>query len=289
MRNKFGEWIVSSIEKDNNIILLSGDIGFGIFDKLIERYPANFLNCGIAEQNMIGVASGLAAQGIKPIVYTIIPFLIFRPFEFIRNLIAYQNLNVALVGVGGGFSYDNLGFTHYGIEDINLIKSLPNFLILTPYDPESSLICYDYINKHFGPKYIRLMKGGEKTIKPIKIYNKIHILADFGNDFTFLTHGSLVEECISAAEILNTQGIKGKVVTSIDVKNSNFENFLFGNIYSFEETIFPGLFNHLNIFKLKSNFVDNSYDYKFGNRLDYLKINNLDCFSIIEKVEKDFL
>lgn len=288
MRNKLGEWIISSVAKDNKIILLSGDIGFGIFDKFIEKFPNNFLNCGIAEQNMIGVASGLASQGFKPIVYTIIPFLIYRPFEFIRNLIAYQNLDVTLIGVGGGFSYDNLGYTHFGVEDLNLINTLPNFTILTPYDPLSAVECYDLAISFEGPKYIRLMKGGEPFLYPSSIQNQIHIFSNFGDNYTIITHGSLVDECIKAANILNMLNIKGKVVSSLNIKNSNINEYLNGNIYSFEEAVFPGMFNLIKSPAINHQFIDNSIDYKFGTRNDYLEINKLNSSSIVQKIKKDF-
>ena len=287
MRNKFGDWILSAVQKDSKILLLSGDIGFGIFDKFIEKYPSNFLNCGIAEQNMIGVASGLAAKNFKPVVYMIIPFLIYRPYEFIRNLIAYQNMNVTLIGVGGGFSYDNLGFTHFGLEDINLIQTLPHFTILTPYDPLSSELCYEYINHHTGPKYIRLMKGGENNLIPNLIINNVHIFCDYGTDFTIISHGSLVEQCIIATDLLNQVGIHGKVLSTLNANDTNFVTYLNGKIYSFEEAIFPGHFIKHKINEITQYFVDNSIDYKFGTRENFLEINSLDSHSIYLKIMKD--
>ena len=102
MRNKFGAWFNDYTAEDETAYLLSGDIGYGVFDDLLKDNANKFINCGIAEQNMIGVASGMASYGLTPWVYTIIPFLMYRPYDFVRNLICHQNMNVKLIGVGGG-------------------------------------------------------------------------------------------------------------------------------------------------------------------------------------------
>jgi transketolase len=247
MRNRFGKWITSAAHHNDKLILLSGDIGFGIFDEFISEHPRKFINCGIAEQNMIGVAAGLAASGYIPIVYTIIPFLICRPYEFIRNLIAYQNLPVTLVGVGGGFSYDTLGHTHYGLEDLNLILGLPNFSVGLPCDPSAVDICMDQTLLKSGPSYIRLMKGGEQDLRLVDESNLsmpfIKRLKYCGDEFTILTHGGLVHEALQAANLLETEyGIKGSVVTTLNGNISGLLELCCEDIYLYEENMFPGVF-----------------------------------------------
>jgi len=272
MRNRFGRWITSAAKHNDKLILLSGDIGFGIFDEFIKEHPNKFINCGIAEQNMIGVAAGLAASGYLPVVYTIIPFLIYRPYEFVRNLIAYQNLPVILVGVGGGFSYDSLGHTHYGLEDLNLILGLPNFSIGLPFDPSSVELCMDQAIFNSGPSYIRLMKGGEQDLQLTssisKSTNKLR-LGYYGDDFTILTHGGLVNEALSAIDLLKSDhGIQGSVVTVLNGELSGLLELCCGDIFIYEENTFPGVYGKFLIYtevqkKVKKfKYVDNQ---KLGN------------------------
>jgi transketolase len=295
MRNEFGKWIVEAAKKDSSVILLVGDIGFGIFDQFRQQYPERFINCGIAEQNMIGVAAGLAAQGFKPYVYTIIPFLIYRPFEFIRNLIAYQRLGVTLVGVGGGFSYDKLGFTHHAVEDIGLIMSLPFFKVYTPYDPSSSRACFESTLTSEDPSYIRLMKGGERDIPYLHSGVGYSILANRGTQYTIFVHGSLAEEAIKASDILEVQhAIKGKVIAIYSEKGwLNLPLLVdLGCIFLIEEHIAPGLFERLILRKShnfnKNNIINLSIDPEIsllvGTRSEILKANKLDEKSIAIKV-----
>ena len=126
MRKAVVDILIDLAAKDKKIYVLVGDLGYSVWEKFQEKYPKRFINCGIAEQTMIGMAAGLALTGKKVYVYSIIPFLIFRPFEYIRNDICYQNLDVNLIGVGAGDRYKNLGSSHYTIEDVSIIKNLPN-------------------------------------------------------------------------------------------------------------------------------------------------------------------
>jgi transketolase len=266
MRNRFGQWINTAAQQHSNLLLLSGDIGFGIFDDFIREHPNKFINCGIAEQNMIGVASGLAANGFIPVVYTITPFLICRPYEFIRNLIAYQNLPVILVGVGGGFSYDNLGHTHYGLEDINLIRGLPNFSVSLPFDPNSVELCLNRALNIPGPHYIRLMKGGEpelNLVNPSSSINSELCLKSHGHDFTILTHGGLVHEALEAIDLLNDiHGIMGSVVTILNENTANLHTLCHGDVFIYEENTFPGVYGK---FLIDKEILENVKIFKYAN------------------------
>lgn len=246
MRNRLGNWLVSAAYKDDRIRLLAGDIGFGIFDEFISKHPDKFINCGIAEQNMIGAAAGMAACGLKPFVYTIIPFLVYRPYEFVRNLIAYQNLPVTIVGVGGGFSYDSLGHTHYGLEDVNLIADLPNFTIEIPFDPKSVEMCAERALLSSQPSYIRLMKGGETEIEtpyPLSLLSSLECVVRYGGDYTICTHGGLVHNALHAAKILHEEhGISGGVVAATRSNLLEFDSLCVGDLYVYEENNFPGIF-----------------------------------------------
>ena len=126
MRKTFINTLTELARKDKDIMLLTGDLGFSVFEDFAKEFPGQFINCGIMEQSMVSIAAGLALCGKKPYVYSIIPFATMRPFEQIRNDICYQNLNVKIVGIGAGFAYGALASTHYAIEDVATLKSLPN-------------------------------------------------------------------------------------------------------------------------------------------------------------------
>ena len=149
--------------------MLAGDIGFRIFDKFIKLYPNKFINCGIAEQNMISVAAGLASEGKLPVVYTIVPFLVMRGYEQIRVDIGINSQKVILVGVGGGLAYDKLGSTHHACEDLALMRTIPNLDVYTPFDPNNVKLfkeSYDFAKNKERASY-RLSKGG-KNLNNIK-------------------------------------------------------------------------------------------------------------------------
>lgn len=292
MRNRLGKFLVEYADRDPKLILLVGDIGFGIFDDFIQKHPNKFINCGIAEQNMIGTAAGLASNGFHVVVYTIIPFLLYRPFDFVRNLIAHQNLPVCLIGVGGGYVYDNLGFTHYAKEDLSLASTLPNFNIYTPFDPNSAEICFETAFTFNSPSYIRLMKGGEPNLVSISDNKSHSILADYGNDFTVFTYGSIVSNILIAVENLNNEKINGKIIAIIEIEKCidiilNTE----GKKIIIEEHLPPGLIitklveskTILN-FDFETMFIDRNSIQSVADRLEILKLQNLDSNSIANRI-----
>ena len=132
MRNTFADEVTNLAKIDNRIMLLSGDIGNKLFDKFKAVDPSRFLNCGIAEANMIGVAAGLALNGLRPIVYTITPFTTTRCFEQIRVDICYHEAPVIIVGTGSGLSYAELGPTHHSLEDLAILRTLPGMQVIAP-------------------------------------------------------------------------------------------------------------------------------------------------------------
>ena len=138
----------------------------GAMNEFRSEYPDRFINTGVAEQSMIVVhCAGLAMGGYQPFAYTIATFAVFRPFEFIRDDICYQNLPVTIVGIGGGVTYSTLGATHHAMEDVNLLKSVPNIEIFTPSDPfEVEAITRHRCLNPTTPAYIRLGKAGEKNL-----------------------------------------------------------------------------------------------------------------------------
>ena len=207
MRNAFNDALTGVARKDESLVLLVGDIGFRVFDDFREEFPDRFYNVGIAEANMIGVAAGLAMSGMKPVVYTIIPFLVMRAFEQIRVDLCIQDLPVILVGVGGGLSYDTLGPTHHAIEDLAIMRSLPNMQVLTPCDPQEVLLTFEEGFHNDSPTYLRLGKGGEDNLLTKDLLNErvfnMYKMIKSGVDALFICHGPILKEVQNAVEILS--------------------------------------------------------------------------------------
>ena len=161
MRNTFSQEITKLAIENSRIILLTGDIGNKLFDDLQRKTVNQFINCGIAEQNMIGVAAGMGLTGLRPIVYTITPFVTMRCLEQIKIDVAYHKSPVILVGTGSGLSYSNLGPTHHSLDDIAILRVLPDINILAPCDSKSLIKCINLALNNNLPTYIRIGKKGE--------------------------------------------------------------------------------------------------------------------------------
>lgn len=164
MRGTFINSVMRLAEKDERIYLLTGDAGFTILERFIEKFPGRYLNVGIAEANLIGVAAGLALSGKTVFCYSIIPFVTMRCFEQVRVDLCYQKLPVKLVGVGEGVTYGTAGATHHAIEDIAIMRALPNMTVICPGDPFEMENAVESSLSLSGPCYIRLGKSGEAKI-----------------------------------------------------------------------------------------------------------------------------
>ncbi|MDH4028594.1 MAG: transketolase, partial [Nitrospirota bacterium] len=135
MRNTFMDTVIDSCSRRDDVFIISGDAGLGVFDDFRETYPDRFLNLGVAEQNMASFSAGMAMTGSKVFTYNIIPFALYRCYEQVRNDICYQKVPVVLVGIGSGITYAPQGMTHYSIEDVGLARTLPNLTVISPADP----------------------------------------------------------------------------------------------------------------------------------------------------------
>lgn len=210
MRNRFSEKITEMAETNQKLILLSGDIGNRLFDTFKTAAPGRFFNCGVAEQNMMGVASGLAMQGFLPFVYTIAPFCTARCLEQIRIDVAYHNLPVTIIGVGAGLSYANLGPTHHSVDDISFLRSIPNLRIFNPSGPDELEACLELVERHPGPTYIRMGKKGEPSLHktpPNAATIKNPISLKTGRDICLLSSGTILAEAFAASQLLKESGI----------------------------------------------------------------------------------
>ena len=198
MRNAFADQLFIEAEKDKKIVFLSGDIGNRLFDKFKTYFPNRFYNCGVAEANMTGVAAGLAKMGFLPITYTIAPFNTFRNFEQIKIDIAYPNLPVIIVGTGAGLSYGNLGVTHHSLEDIAVMRSLPNLNVVCPADPIEVKTLLSKSISYNKPIYFRIGKKGERVVHnsiPNLQIGKIHQIYS-GNSIAIVSIGNMLPVCL---------------------------------------------------------------------------------------------
>tara|TARA_Y100000294_G_scaffold173123_1_gene188785 strand:- start:2581 stop:3495 length:915 start_codon:yes stop_codon:yes gene_type:complete len=202
MRNSITNKVKEYAGKDESVFLITGDAGFGVLDDYQKSFPGRFLNLGVAEQNMISFAAGLSLSGYKVFLYNIIPFLLYRCYEQVRNDICYQRLPITLIGIGSGLTYAPGGMTHYSVEDIAIARTLPNIVIMSPSDPLEAVKCveYAYDNKE-QPTYIRIAKSGEPVINSNNI-GKITkpIILKEGKSVAVLFHGSISTEVIKAVE-----------------------------------------------------------------------------------------
>ena len=195
MRTAFIETLTQLAKKDDTVFLITPDMGYSVLEKFRDEFPNQFLNSGIAEQNTISVAAGLASSGYTVFVYSKIPFVTMRCFEQVRLDLAYNNTNVKLVGIGAGLTYGSLGASHHAIEDIAIMRSIPNMTVLCPGDPIETRELVKRSYEKNGPVYIRLGKNGEANIHDantrIEIGKSIEITQ--GTDFALITTSNTLE------------------------------------------------------------------------------------------------
>ena len=207
MRDRFIKSLIGEAESNENLMLIVGDLGYGVIEEFENRFPNQFINAGVAEQNMIGMAGGLAKIGYKVFVYSIANFPTFRCLEQIRNDIAYHNLDVSIVAIGAGFSYGTLGYSHHAVEDLAIMRAIPGIKIYSPCDPNKVEECFIDSLKNGGPKYFRLGKNGEPQIPNLPSIGNNSIQNQTANRL-IITTGSITNEAFSAQAKLKSKGIQ---------------------------------------------------------------------------------
>src|SRR5438128_4342027 len=168
MRGAFRDAISELAAADERIWLLTGDLGYTVLERFYERFPARFINVGVAEQNMTGVATGLALSGKIVVTYSIANFPTMRCLEQVRNDVCYHEANVKIVAVGGGLAYGTHGYSHHGIEDIAVMSAFPNMTVIAPADPVETALAAREMLRTPGPCYLRLGKGGEPGVHDVE-------------------------------------------------------------------------------------------------------------------------
>ncbi len=204
MRNHFIDTLFPEFERRDDLFIITGDAGLGVLDHLKERYPDRFLNLGVAEQNAVSFSAGLAMAGFKVYLYNVIPFVLYRPYEQVRNDICYQNLPVVLVGVGSGITSAPAGMSHYSVEDLGIVQTLPGLTVISPADPLEAAAAARYSLQCNAPLYVRLAKKGEPIIDPQEVFDitEPRILRRGTEEIAILFHGSISREVVTASEAL---------------------------------------------------------------------------------------
>lgn len=262
MRNAFIKTLTEVAAKKQNVLLLTGDLGFKVLDGFKEKFPERFFNVGVAEANMASVATGLALEGKCSFIYSIAPFVTMRCYEQIRNDICFHKANVKVVSVGGGYSYGNNGPTHHALTDIAIMRVLPEMTVVCPGDPLEASLATEAAANFEGPVYIRLGRSNEPVIhqKLERFEIGKGIVLKEGEDIALISTGNMLETCVRVNDLLLKTGLNVGVISLHTVKPLDdallkfcFEHY--SAIFSVEEhSLLGGLGGAILELASKSNF-----------------------------------
>ncbi len=304
MRNTFASEITKIAQKREDIFLLSGDIGNRMFDKFKEIAPQRFLNCGIAESNMMSMAAGMALSGMRPVVYTITPFTTTRCLEQIRVGVAYHQAPVVIIGTGSGLSYAELGSTHHSLEDLAILRAIPGLNVLAPVDSlELSAQLQEAFESKF-PTYIRIGKKGEPILHTdtSKLgIGKANLIRE-GKDLLVLGVGPILNEAMKAAQFLETKGCSVAIaslggIKPIDTAFLQAMSCRFSTWVSYEEhSLIGGVGSTLLEWIQTHNLMDkisllrlgtpDEFIHHLGNQSFVLNSLNLDSHGLVNQLDK---
>ena len=208
MRTAFIEELIVQARIYPGIFLIVGDLGYSVVEPFAAEFPDRFLNAGVAEQNMTGVAAGLASEGYHVFTYSIANFPTLRCLEQIRNDVCYHRLPVTVVAVGAGLAYGNLGYSHHGVQDLACLRGFPGLALHSPGDPGEARQAVRHLAAHPGPSYLRLGKAGERQLHslPVSVLEPTLVRA-CGASLALVATGSILGEAFDAAELLAARGI----------------------------------------------------------------------------------
>jgi transketolase len=215
MRTAFVETLQELAALDDRVELVVGDLGFGVVEPFAERFPDRFHNAGVAEQNMTGLATGLALAGSVVFTYSIGNFPTLRCLEQIRNDVCYHNANVKVVAVGGGLTYGVLGASHHATEDLAILRTMPNLLVAAPGDPVEVRAVTREVHANEGPAYLRLGKAHDPTVHAAEIHlppgSSVQLRP--GDDVALLVTGAMLPVAMDVARLLEAYGIDSRIVS----------------------------------------------------------------------------
>ncbi|OGK42458.1 hypothetical protein A2954_01285 [Candidatus Roizmanbacteria bacterium RIFCSPLOWO2_01_FULL_37_12] len=298
MRITFGKYLTKLATKNKKIVLLTGDLGHGVFEELAKTVGERYINAGVAEHNMSTVAAGMAYTGMMSWIYSAAPFVTIKVLEEVRNDITYHNANVKIVGLGGGFDYGMLGPSHHVLQDISMLMSLPNIKIYAPAVAEDMIPIMDRMVKHSGPDYLRLTKAENIPIN-FPAFKAVRNLAK-GNKITVIVLGSIIKDVVAGIlPVLKLNKIDLWVVCEMPFK---IEQKLIEsinrtkNLCVIEEHVKTGglgefishsvVSSRLSIKRFTHLFATGYKTHHYGYRDFYLKENGLDQDSIKKTVTK---
>lgn len=226
MRKSFIDTLTEIAAKDDRIVLLTADLGFKVMDSFIEKFPDRFINVGVSEQNMIGVATGLAEAGFIPFVYSMVPFALLRSYEFIKCGPVLHKLPVRIIGVGGGCEYGLNGQTHYGLEDLALTRVQPDLVSIIPADCRQIKQSLEKVYDCPKPIYFRVSKMNYQDITKDENFTpgKLSYLNEDSSDTLIITLGSLSQEVLKTKEELFNKGIKADIAVVSTLNPSPIED-----------------------------------------------------------------
>ena len=304
MRDNFINALIKLAEKDKEIVLLTGDLGFGVFEKFESSFPGQYFNVGVAEQNMIGLATGLALEGKKVITYSIGNFGILRCLEQIRNDACYHDANITIIANGGGFSYGSLGMSHHTTEDLAILRALPNMSVVAPCTADEAGEAITAMIMNGGTGYLRLDKSSAKDClsKEPFVIGKSRRYKE-GKDITLIATGSILGEANTASVELRKLGIEARVVGMHSIKPIDVDEIIdaasnTGGIVTIEEHNKDGGLGSaisevcMDLRMIPDKFLriglENEYSSIVGGQ-QYLRSRyDMDSKAIINKVKKIF-
>ena len=231
MRNRFADTFYELGKKDARLCVVVADISpAGSIEKFRSEFPKRFINTGVSEQIMIGMAAGMAQRGLRPFAYTIATFTLYRPFEMVRDDLCYQNLPVTIVGIGGGVSYSTLGATHHAQEDVAIASSIPNMSVIAPCDPaETEAATRWCVAQERGPVYLRLGRAGEpdltSKVGDVWQFGKIRQLRA-GSDVALLSYGPIMKRTMAVADAFEASGKRAAVFSVHTLKPLDSEGLI---------------------------------------------------------------
>jgi len=228
MRGAFFRGLMDLAGQDSRIFLLVGDLGFGVVEPFMQKFPERFLNMGVAEQNMTGVAAGIALTGKIVFTYSIANFPILRCLEQVRNDVCYHRANVKIVSIGGGYSYGALGMSHHATEDLAILRALPEMVVIAPGDPFEAEAATRAAAVHDGPCYLRLGRAGEPAVHESRIDFQLGraIRVREGDGLTLISTGAMLRTAVDVADLLAARGTPVRVLSMHTVKPLDTEAVL---------------------------------------------------------------
>jgi len=301
VRNRFADTVYQVGAEDHRICVLVADISpAGSIERFQKEFPDRFINCGVAEASMIGIAAGLALRGLRPFCYTIATFSLYRPFEMVRVDLCYQNLPVTVIGMGAGAIYSNLGGTHNAVEDVAVASAIPNMTVLAPCDPEEMGLATRWCaTESNGPVYMRLGKAGEPNLTANAadtfVPGRVRYLKK-GSDVAILSYGTTVAMAFEIGKKLEASGLSVSVLSCHTIKPLDKEGIRqvldsHGRVVVVEEHVPHGGLGSrvkeiawdmaarctLDCFSLKDEFI-----HCYGNHDELLRAHGLSVERVLE-------